>query len=202
MTIDVLFLGAAAYGFFMGFKEGIVNTIFRTLSIFLALMAAFKFSPYVTEILEKSFAIYNPLMFIGGFIVTYFLCMWIMRFAGEAVTQVMQVSHVNIVNQVVGGGVLCLIFTVLFSIILWFGDSARMITPETKMQSMSYRFLEPLPKQAFKVLGDLKPTFQKFFQETNRMMDEFQKGRMKSSEAKHDIYSIPEENAPPQTNNN
>ena len=73
MTIDVLFFGAAAWGFMLGFKEGIVNTVFRTLAIFIALMAAFKFSPYVTEVLEKSFNIYNPLMFIAGFVLTYLL---------------------------------------------------------------------------------------------------------------------------------
>jgi membrane protein required for colicin V production len=203
MSIDVLFLAAAAYGFFLGFKEGIVNTVFRTLSIFLALMAAFKFSPYVTEVLEKSFQVYNPLMFIGGFIVTYFLTTWILRFAGDLVTQTMEVAHINLPNQIIGGTVLAGIFTILFSLLVWFADGARIIDPNTKMTSMSYRILEPLPKQTFKVLGDLKPTFQKFFQQTSKMMDEVQKGRTQSTETKHDIYDYPEEPpAPVQLPNN
>ena len=203
MAIDVLFLGAAAYGFFLGFKEGIVNTVFRTLSIFLALMAAFKFSPYVTEVLEKSFQVYNPLMFIGGFIVTYFLTLWILRFAGDLVTQTMEVAHINLPNQIIGGTVLAGIFTILFSLLVWFADGARLIEPNTKMTSMSYRILEPLPQQTFKVLGDLKPTFQKFFQQTSKMMDEVQKSRTQSTETKHDIYDIPEETpAPVQQPNN
>jgi uncharacterized membrane protein required for colicin V production len=201
MSIDILFLGAAAYGFFMGFHEGIVNTVFRTLSIFLALMAAFKFAPSVTEVLEKSFQIYTPLMFIGGFILTYLLSTWLMRFIGSFVTQAMEVTHVNLVNQVIGGGVLSGIFVILFSLLVWFADGARLLTPETKMESMSYRILEPLPKQTFKVLGDLKPTFQSFFQQTNRMMDEVQKSRVKNTEAKHDIYNIPEDNTTSQPNN-
>jgi membrane protein required for colicin V production len=202
MSIDVLFLAAAAYGFFLGFKEGFVNTVFRTLSIFIALMAAFKFSPYVTEVIEKSFQVYNPLMFIGGFIMTYFLTTWVLRFAGDLVTQTMEVAHVNLPNQVIGGTVLAGIFTILFSLLVWFADGARLIEPATKMSSMSYRILEPLPQQTFKVLGDLKPTFQKFFQETSKMMDEVQKSRVKNTETKHDIYSIPEENAAPQPNSN
>jgi membrane protein required for colicin V production len=193
MAIDVLFLAAAAYGFFLGFKEGIVNTVFRTLSIFFALMAAFKFSPYVTEVLEKSFQVYNPLMFIGGFIVTYFLTTWILRFAGDLVTQTMEVAHINLPNQIIGGTVLAGIFTILFSLLVWFADGARLIEPDTKMTSMSYRILEPLPQQTFKVLGELKPTFQKFFQQSSKMMDEVQKSRTQSTEAKHDIYDIPDE---------
>jgi membrane protein required for colicin V production len=203
MAIDVLFLAAAAYGFFLGFKEGIVNTVFRTLSIFFALMAAFKFSPYVTEVLEKSFQVYNPLMFIGGFIVTYFLTTWILRFAGDLVTQTMEVAHINLPNQIIGGTVLAGIFTILFSLLVWFADGARLIEPDTKMTSMSYRILEPLPQQTFKVLGELKPTFQKFFQQSSKMMDEVQKSRTPSTEAKHDIYDIPEETpAPVQQPNN
>ena len=64
MYIDILCLAATAYGFFLGFKEGIVNTVFRTLSIFIAIMAAFKFSPYMTEMLEKGFEFDNPLIAI------------------------------------------------------------------------------------------------------------------------------------------
>ena len=73
MYIDILCLAAAAYGFYLGFKEGIVNTVFRTVSIVVALMAAFRFSPYMTEMLEKGFNIDNPLMLIVGFIVSFFL---------------------------------------------------------------------------------------------------------------------------------
>ena len=192
MSIDILFLGAAAWGFMLGFKEGIVNTVFRTLSIFLALMAAFKFSPYVTEVLEKSFEIYNPLMFIAGFVLCYLLTTWVLRFAGNFVTQTMEATHVNLPNQIIGGGVLAGIFTILFSILVWFADGARLLTPEVKLGSMSYRILEPLPEQTFKVLGDLKPTFQKFFQQTNRMMDEVNKKKVDNTNAKHDIYDIPE----------
>lgn len=202
MTIDILFLAASAWGFFLGFKEGIVNTVFRTLSIFLALMSAFKFAPYVTEVMEKSFQIYNPLMFIAGFVMTYFFTLWVLRFVGNFVTQTMEATHVNLPNQVIGGGVLAGIFVVLFSLLVWFADGAHLLSPATKIDSMSYRFLEPLPKQAFKVLGDLKPTFQKFFQETSRMMDEVRKSSVKNTEVKHDIYNIPEDNKQVQPNNN
>jgi membrane protein required for colicin V production len=197
MAIDIMCLAAAAYGFFLGFKEGLVSTFFRFISIFLALMAAFKFSPYVSEVLEKSFALYNPLMFIVGFLLTYFLMMWALRFLGDLVTQGMEIAHVNLPNQVVGGAALAGFFVVIYSLVIWFGDSARMISQTTKLESMSYRFLEPLPQKTFKVLGDLKPTFQKFFQQANRMMDEVGKSRVSDTERKTDIYSVPENNQPP-----
>jgi membrane protein required for colicin V production len=197
MAIDIMCLAAAAYGFFLGFKEGLVSTLFRFVSIFLALMAAFKFSPYVSEVLEKSFSLYNPLMFVVGFLVTYFFTMWGLRFLGDLVTQGMEVAHVNLPNQVVGGAALAGLFIIIYSLVIWFGDGARMISQTTKLESMTYKFLEPLPKKTFEVLGDLKPTFQKFFQEANRMMDEVGKTRVSDTERKTDIYSIPNNQQPP-----
>lgn len=206
MYIDILCLAAAGYGFFLGFKEGLVNTVFRTLSIIIALMAAFKFSPYMTEMLEKGFDVSNPLMFIVGFIVTYFLVLWLLRLAGDLVTQGMEVAHVNLPNQVIGGSVLAFIFVVFYSIIIWFMDGANMIQPTTKNQSMTYRFIQPLPDKTFAFLGNMKPTFQKFFQKTNQVMDDVQRTRVKNTDTKTDIYDI-EDKAPveqtqrPQSNN-
>lgn len=190
MYIDILCLAAAAYGFFLGFKDGFVNTVFRTLSIFIALMSAFKFSPYMTEMLEKGFNVNNPLMFVAGFVVTFFLVLWVLRFAGDLVTQGMEVAHVNLPNQVVGGSVLAFIFVVFYSIIVWFMDGAGMVLPTTKSQSMTYRFLEPLPQKTFSFLGEMKPSFQKFFQKTNQVMDNVEKSRVKNTESKTDIYDI------------
>lgn len=200
MFIDILCLAAAAYGFFLGFKEGIVNTVFRTLSIFIAMMAAFKFSPYMTEMLEKGFDVNNPLMFIAGFIVTFFLVLWLLRLAGDLVTQGMEVAHVNLPNQVVGGSVLAFIFVIFYSIILWFMDGAQMIEPTTKGQSYTYHYLEPLPSKTFSFLGNMKPSFQKFFQKTNQVMDDVEKSRVKRTETKTDIYDI-EEKANPNSDN-
>lgn len=196
MFIDILCLAAAGYGFFLGFKEGIVNTVFRTLSIMIALMAAFKFSPYMTEMLEKGFDINNPLMFIVGFIVTFFLVLWLLRLAGDLVTQGMEVAHVNLPNQVIGGSVLAFIFVIFYSIMVWFMDGARMIEPATKGQSYTYVYLEPLPSKTFSFLGNMKPSFQKFFQKTNQVMDDVERSRIKRTETKSDIYDI-EENANP-----
>ena len=205
MYIDILCLAVTAYGFFLGFKEGIVNTVFRTLSIFIAMMAAFKFSPYMTEMLEKGFDVDNPLMFVLGFIVTFFVVLWLLRFAGNLVTQGMQVAHVNLPNQVVGGGVLAFIFVVIFSITLWFANGAQMINPQTKFQSVTYPYLEPLPDKTFSFLGNMKPSFQKFFQKTNKVMDDVQKGgAVRKTETKSDIYDIKDntiQNTPPPTKN-
>jgi membrane protein required for colicin V production len=193
--IDIMFLFAAGYGFYMGFSQGIINSIFRVISIIIALMAAFKFSPSVTKSLEEGFSMYNPLMFIVGFLVTFFITMWILRLAGSAITEVLEGGHLNIVNQMIGGVVVGLIFSFFYSVIIWFADGAHMLEPRTKETSMSYRFLEPFREGAFVVIGNSKPIFQGFLTETDRMMDKVEESRQKKTEAKTDIYDIKDPNA-------
>jgi membrane protein required for colicin V production len=202
MLIDILFIATVGFGFFKGFSQGIINTVFSVLSLVIALMAAFKLSPFVTEMLQKGFSMYNPFMFVAGFILTFFLTKWLLRFASEAATGILEVAHVNLINQVIGAGILALVFSFIFSVLVWFADSTRVISDETKALSVSYRLLEPLRETGFKILGDAKPIFQNFLSHTDKMLDGVEKQRVKKTETKTDIYNIPDENAPlPPTDN-
>ena len=190
MTIDILFAAAAAYGFYLGFKDGIINSVFSVLSVVLALMAAFKFSPYMTRALEQGFDMYNPLMFVIGFIMTFFISMWLFRMVGRTISGVLEVARLDLPNQMIGGFILALVFSFFYSILIWFADGARMLDDETKLTSMSYTYLEPLRRNAFKLIGNAKPIVQDFLGETDKVMDQIEDSRTKRSESKSDIYDI------------
>ena len=200
MYLDILFIATIGYAFFKGFSQGIINTVFSVLSMIIALMAAFKLSPYMTEMLEKGFNTYNPFMFVVGFLVTFFLVKWGLSFLSEFVTNLLEVAHFNVINQVAGAGILVIVFSFFFSVLVWFADSAHAIPTETKATSISYRFLEPLRESGFKIIGESKPLFQNFLNRTDKMLDGVEQQRVKKTEAKTDIYNIPDPNAP--LNNN
>ena len=196
MYIDILFVAAVGYGFFKGFSQGIINSIFSVLSIVIAFMAAFKLSPYMTEMLEKGFDIYNPFMFLAGFGVTFFLTKWLLKFVAEFITGILEVAHVNLVNQTIGALILTVIFSFVFSVLIWFADSIRVLSPQQKATSISYRFLEPLRESGFKLIGNSKPIFQNFLSHTDKMLDGVEKQQIQKKESKTDIYNIPDPNAP------
>ena len=196
MYIDILFVAAVGYGFFKGFSQGIINSIFSVLSLVIAFMAAFKLSPYMTEMLEKGFDIYNPFMFLAGFGVTFFLTKWLLKFVAEFITGILEVAHVNLVNQTIGALILTVIFSFVFSVLIWFADSIRVLSPQQKATSISYRFLEPLRESGFKLIGNSKPIFQNFLSHTDKMLDGVEKQQIQKKESKTDIYNIPDPNAP------
>jgi membrane protein required for colicin V production len=202
MIIDLLFLCAAGYGFVLGFKQGIINSVFRVLSLVIALMAAFKFSPYMTKALEQGFDMYNPLMFVIGFIMTFFISMWLLRMVGQAISGALAVANLDLPNQIIGGGLLAIVFSFLYSVLIWFADGARMIEEQTKATSMSYIYLEPIRKTAFTLIGDAKPIVQGFLSETDKVMNQVEESRVKRAESKTDIYDIDSPLNSPSTNPN
>ena len=93
-------------------------------------------------------------------------------------------------NQIIGGAVLAVLFSFLYSVLIWFGDGARMIDEQTKATSMSYPYLEPLRKNTFTALQNIKPIIQGFLSETDKVMNQIDNSRAKRVESKTDIYDI------------
>ncbi|MBK8705844.1 MAG: CvpA family protein [Saprospiraceae bacterium] len=83
MIVDILFLIAAGYGFYLGFSRGIIKTVFTVLSIMIGVVAAAKFGPAMTDFLESVANSHSPLMFIAGLLLTFVATMLLIRIAAN-----------------------------------------------------------------------------------------------------------------------
>lgn len=193
MLIDILFLIFAGYGFFLGFSKGIIQTVFTILSYLFGIMAAFRFSPAMTDFLEKSFNTDHPLMFIAGFLLTFVLTMVIIRLLAKTLEGVLQTANVNIINQVAGGALLALFMVLAYSIILWFGDRSKILDENAKQESMIYPLLEDLPTQVWEFGRLLQPTFEEFWNYTVDFFEKIEQNVQTEEETKTRFYDIEED---------
>lgn len=192
MIIDIVFAILAAYGFYLGFSKGIISTVFTILSYVFGLMAAFKFSPAVTQFLETSFSD-HALMFIAGFLLTFVATMMLIRTLAKALESGLETANVNIINQLAGGFLLAAMLTLMYSSMLWFGDKARLIDPYTKMQSLTYPYLEQYPQEVWKAGKKLGPTFENFWNHSLDFFDKVQDMNLTRDETPPEIYDINED---------
>ena len=111
---------------------------------------------------------------------------------------IMQVAHVNIINQF-AGGVLMAAFTVLiYSTLLWFTDEAKLVQDKTKQQSFSYPLLREYPGKAKKVGKAFMPVFQNFWDESVRLLDRVKKnGGVEKTESEPNIIDLPDDSQAP-----
>lgn len=189
MVIDIIFFISAAYGFYVGYSKGIIKTVFSTLSIVLGLMAAMKFSPYMTSFLEDTFS-KSPLMFIAGFVVTFVGVMLLVRLLAKTVEGIFKTIKINALNKIAGGIFMSGFFILLFSILVWFGNEAKGIDTKTKETSFSYSYLEKIPIEARGVFMTLKPVFQDFWNYAMDSMDRMKRAGLEENE-ETDIKDLP-----------
>lgn len=202
MMIDLFFLIFAGYGFFLGFTKGIIRTVFTILSYVIGLLAAFKLSPATTRFLETALGSQNPLLFIAGFLLAFFGTMLLIRFISRALSQGLESANINIINQMAGGALLAAVFTLLYSLVLWFLVESRIIKEEAKVESVTYTYLMEYPKITWNVLGKLKPTLKEFWDNTVDFMDRVEKVGVEKVEGDPNIYDIPDDESSEDTNNN
>ncbi len=147
MVIDILFAAVLGYGLYVGFSNGIVKTIFTVLSIAIGILVMAHFYEQVTELLKDLFNYHNSMMMFAGMFVTFFVTMLILRLIGKQIENILKTANINFINQFLGGIVMAGLFTVVFSVIVWFLVEARVLNDNTA-DSKTYPFLKEVPGKA------------------------------------------------------
>lgn len=174
MVIDIIFIIALLWGFYLGFSKGIIKTLFTVLSIILGLLAAFKFAPATTNFLETALKNTNPLMFLAGFICTFVLTMFLIRMFARGLEGIFKAANINFINQTVGGVVLAGVMVLMYSMLIWFGDQAHILNPEVKAESFSYVHLKEYPEQVRGLAKIVRPTVSEFWTQSVEMFDKLE----------------------------
>ena len=182
MVIDIVLLMFVAYGFYMGFSKGIIRTVFGILSITIGVMASLRFSKATTKFLETSFNSDNPLMYIAGLLLSFILVMVILRVFSRTLEGLLKTANINFINQILGGAILSGALVLLYSVLLWFGDQARMIDTESKQTSISYPYLKEYPQHMRDLGMQFQPILQEFWSESMDMMDQLEKISIEQTE--------------------
>lgn len=191
--IDIFFLISAGYGFFMGFYQGVIRTVFTILSYVFGFLAAFKLAPAATQFLETASGTEHPLMFVAGFLVAFFGTMLLIRFLSRALSEGMEAANVNIINQMAGGALLAAIMTLVYSLVLWFLVEAHIVTEEHTRNSITYPLLESYPAQVWSVAKAIQPTLAEFWDHSIEFMDRVEELSIEQTESEPNVYDIEDE---------
>ena len=172
MIIDLLCAIVGLYGFWVGYSRGIIKTVLTTISFLFGFMAAAKFSPTVSTMLQDMIEAPGTIMLPAAFLLTFILTLVLFRMLANGLEGMLEAVNVNFINQIAGGGISMFFFVFLYSVLVSFADNSRMIDPDTKQESFSYQILEPLPDYAWSLGKYVWPVFQEFYQYALDVMDQ------------------------------
>lgn len=189
--IDLFCMIIFVYGFYVGFTKGIIRTVFYILSVLFGVIIAFRFSPDVTSLLKTAIDSTNPLLFVPAFVVTFFLSVMAIRTLARIFENGVKGVNINFVNQIIGGVVTAAFTTLLYSLIIWFGNQAHLIQESSKNESMTYSFLEKYPQTTWDMLEKAGPSLKRYWSRSLELIDQIKSSR-ESSETEPSIYDIEE----------
>lgn len=172
MWIDLGFFIFLMYGFYLGYSQGILKTVYTILSIFIAIILSMKLSPFLINIIEDVLKLGPTISLILGFLLCFFIIMFAVRLLGRVVEKLFKVVRLNFINKSIGGVMMSLLFVVIYSVIIWFLNEAKTINQNTKDQSITYTYLEPIPASARNSIQSLKPAFKGFWEKSMEAFDE------------------------------
>lgn len=191
MIIDLFLIIVMAYGFYVGYNQGIIKTVFTILGASFGILASLRFTPAVTRFYHDIFNQINPLWIVVAFATTFLFSLLLLKLLGRGIESVMEKVHLNFVNQVIGGSVLALIAAFFYSLIIWFVVES-VLTPDSEAvtSSKTYPFLKNYPGKIWKGVIQLEPLVGEFREFSEEIFNKVEKGTG-SGEEKEFKYDLP-----------
>lgn len=195
MALDIICLLFALLGFYLGFSRGIIGTVFNALSLALGVVAAMKFAPIMQNLIEQTFNTKNPLMYFAGMLLAFVLTMVLIRTLARGLEGVLKTANINIINQVLGGALLAAVMIMIYSFLLDFGEKARLVDDQTKLESKTYPYIAPFRAKAKAIGKNLVPIMSDFWNKSLDVMDRLEDMSIERTEDQK-VYDIPDDEAP------
>jgi membrane protein required for colicin V production len=163
MIIDIAFVIVMMLAIFKGISKGLVLGIFSLLAFIIGLAAALKLSVIVAGWLTDSagsFAKWLPLI---SFMIVFIAVVLLINLVARVIKKTMQFAMLGWLDSIGGIVLYVIIYTIIFSIFLFFADKLFLIQPATIHDSKVYQYVAPWGPKVIDNLGKIIPVFKDMF---------------------------------------
>ncbi len=148
--IDIILILYLVWGFYTGFKKGVIYMLVSFVSIIIALYAAVHFS-YLSTKLLANWLNKNPQdLKILSYIVTFLGVFLLMHLIGKILDQLIKAVALGFINRILGGVLSVGIKVIILSLLIWIFDQANQIMPLVSLKYIDESVM-------YKPIRDLSP---------------------------------------------
>ncbi len=163
MAIDIAFLIVMLIAVFKGMAKGLVLGIFSLLAFIIALAAALKLSAIVAHYLETSTGSTAKWLPVISFMLVFLVFAFLVHLAARIIKKTLSLAMLGWVDKVGGIVFYALIYTIIFSVLLFFGEKTFLVKPETVLTSSVHPYVSPWGPKVIDNLGKIIPIFKDLF---------------------------------------
>ncbi len=171
MLLDIIFAVIIVLAIIKGYRRGLIVGIFSLVAIIIGLAAAIKLSAVVAGYIGKAIKISDQWLPIISFAVVFFIVVLLVRLGANAIQKMVETVMLGWVNRLGGIILYIAIYTIVFSVLLFYVEQLKLLQPETINKSVTYSFIQPLGPKTINVFGSVIPLFKNMFGELEQFFD-------------------------------
>lgn len=175
MLIDILFALTLCFAIWHGYQRGLILGVFSLLAIVIGLAAALKLSTVVAGYIGKSVNVSQEWLPFVSFIIVFILVVLLIRLAAKAIEKSVQTVLLGWANKLGGIAFYAVIYTLVFSVVLFYAEQMKFIQMETIQKSVTYKFVQPWGPKVIDGLGSVIPFFRDMFDQLEKFFERMAK---------------------------
>jgi membrane protein required for colicin V production len=163
MIIDSAFFIIMVVAVFKGFSKGFVVGIFSFFALIIGLAAALKLSSVVALHLEASSGIAGKWMPFVAFSLVFLVVILLVRLGAQLIKKTVSLAMLGWLDRLAGILLYAILYTIIFSVLLFFAEKMVLLKPEQISDSRVYGFVSPWGPAVIDNLGKIIPPFKDMF---------------------------------------
>jgi membrane protein required for colicin V production len=165
MVIDIIFCILLLVAVVKGWRRGLVIAVFSVIALVVGLAAAMKLSTVVATWLKDSTSISVQWLPFLSFAIVLIGVILLVRWGANLIEASLEVTLMGWVNRLGGMVLYILVYTLAFSVLLFYAAQLKLLNEDTIAQSVTYSKIQPLGPMVINTLGKLVPWFKDMFTE-------------------------------------
>ncbi len=133
-----------AIAVFKGIRNGLIVAIFSIVGWILGIIAAFKFSDVAAGYLKGLVSMSPRTLYIVSFVIVFLLVMLLVNLGAKLVEKTVELAFLGWINRLGGIFFYVLLYTLIFSVMIYFAERVKLISDESITASRVYPWVKPI----------------------------------------------------------
>lgn len=165
MVIDIVLLVMLVMAVIKGLQRGIIVAVFSLIGLVVGIAAALKLSVLVAEWLKDSTNISSRWLPAISFLLVFVVVVLLIRLLANLIEASVELALLGWVNKIGGALLYMIIYTLSYSVLLFFLVQLKLISEKTIAESVTYSYVEPWGPVVINGIGKIIPLFKDMFTE-------------------------------------
>jgi membrane protein required for colicin V production len=161
--IDIFFAIILITAIVKGYRKGLIVALFSIIAFVIGLAAALKLSAVVANRMEGTVNVGAKWMPFVSFGIVFFVVVLLVNWGGKLVEKTFKMAMLGWVNRLGGIALYAILYTIIFSIFLFYSEKIHLLTNDAVANSKSYPLVQPWAPVIMNTFGSVIPIFQNMF---------------------------------------